>query len=179
MAIKDFSFVKWPPRLRGDPATRNRNVYCHFHRDHGHSTENCRNLCDEIEELIRRGYLKTLYNEKKETMQIGQQISRRTREGMPLSLVIGRTSSRHGYTSAAGRTSVRELESEEQNPLERLRLEDPIHFTEDDARGIQYPHNDALVIKLRLNDFKVKRILVDSGSLTDILIKDTFDKLQL
>ncbi|XP_010251356.1 PREDICTED: uncharacterized protein LOC104593299 [Nelumbo nucifera] len=58
LAIKDSFFVKWPPKLRGDLATRNRNVYYHFHRDHGHSTENCRNLRDEIEELIRHGYLK-------------------------------------------------------------------------------------------------------------------------
>ncbi|XP_010268942.1 PREDICTED: uncharacterized protein LOC104605752 [Nelumbo nucifera] len=58
MAIKDSSTVRWPPRLRGDPSTRNPNVYCHFHRNHGHNMENCRNLCDEIEELFRRGYLK-------------------------------------------------------------------------------------------------------------------------
>ncbi|XP_010241745.1 PREDICTED: uncharacterized protein LOC104586270 [Nelumbo nucifera] len=201
MAIKDSSFIKGPPRLRGDPATRNPNVYCHFHRDHRHKTENCRNLRNGIEELIRRRYLKNfILREERgqtdrqtdrqgdqrrnalETSRQNEQPPRQLPEERPILGVINMITDGSiiaRCTSATGRTSIHELENEEENPPKRPRLEGPIYFTEDDARGIQYPHDDALVVKLRINDFEVKRILVNSGSSANILFKETFDKLQL
>ncbi|XP_010272229.1 PREDICTED: uncharacterized protein LOC104608065 [Nelumbo nucifera] len=159
MAIKDSSFVKWPPKLMGDPATRNQNVYYHFHRDYGHSTENCRILYDEIEELIRHGYLKN-FVQREERSQADRQAdqqgdqrrnapesSNRQNEQPPRQLLEERPvrgkinmitggSIIAGCTSAAGQTLVRELGNEEENPPKRPRLEDPIYFMEDDARGI-------------------------------------------
>lgn len=37
--------------------TRSSNEYCHFHRQAGHSTNNCTTLKSEIERLIGLGYL--------------------------------------------------------------------------------------------------------------------------
>ena len=42
--IKNEPFFKWPNKMAGDPMSRNQNLYCHYHQDHGHTTENCRNL---------------------------------------------------------------------------------------------------------------------------------------
>ncbi|XP_010275701.1 PREDICTED: uncharacterized protein LOC104610664 [Nelumbo nucifera] len=198
MAIKDASYVKLPPRMRGDPNTRNRNVYYHFHRDHCHSTKNCKNLRDEIEELIRHGYLKNfvLSDNKNQTGRQGEQggdapesnnrkneqPQRQLPEERPVRGVIHMITGGSivvGCTSTAVKTSACEIEREEQNPPKKPRLEEPIFFTEDDARGIQYPHDDALFIKIRINDFEVKCVLVDSGSSANILFKDAFDKLQL
>ncbi|XP_010268095.1 PREDICTED: uncharacterized protein LOC104605154 [Nelumbo nucifera] len=192
MAIKDSSIVRWPPKLRGDPTTRNPNVYCHFHQDHGHNTENCRNLCDKIEELILRAYLKKyiLHEEKgqgdrkKDVPESSKQNEQPPRPLLEERLIRGvinmitRGSIVAGCTTATGKPSVRELENEAENPPKRPQIKEPIYFTEDNARGIQYPHDDTLVIKMIINDFEVKQILVDSGSLTDILFKGTFDKLQ-
>ena len=44
--------------MRGDLNKRNRNKYCRFHRDHGHDTDECFDLKQQIENLIRQGKLK-------------------------------------------------------------------------------------------------------------------------
>ncbi|GFY87157.1 hypothetical protein Acr_05g0007960 [Actinidia rufa] len=56
--IKHEEFVKWPRKIKTDPQKRNRNKYCEFHRDHGHNTEDCFQLKEQIADLIKRGYLR-------------------------------------------------------------------------------------------------------------------------
>ena len=53
-------FFKWPNKMAGDPINRNQNLYCHYHQDHGHTTEDCRKLWDHLEQLVREGRLKHL-----------------------------------------------------------------------------------------------------------------------
>ncbi|XP_071923109.1 uncharacterized protein [Coffea arabica] len=47
-----------PPKMFGSKDKRNSNLYCLYHRDIGHETENCNDLKKEIENLIRQGHLK-------------------------------------------------------------------------------------------------------------------------
>ncbi|XP_021867331.2 uncharacterized protein [Spinacia oleracea] len=46
----------WRKPLPMDAPGNNKN-FCAFHNDHGHYTEHCKELKDNIEELVRRGYL--------------------------------------------------------------------------------------------------------------------------
>ena len=57
MQIKDKRYLKWPRPLHLSPHVRDKNKYCRFHKDHGHYTEDCRDLKEQIEELIRKGKL--------------------------------------------------------------------------------------------------------------------------
>ncbi|KAL0312816.1 UNVERIFIED_CONTAM: hypothetical protein Sradi_5680900 [Sesamum radiatum] len=50
--------VQWPLQMRKNPKRMKSDKYCLFHKDRGHSREECLHLKDEIEKLIRRGYLK-------------------------------------------------------------------------------------------------------------------------
>ena len=52
LQIKDEHYLKWPRPLHSSPHIRDKNKYCRFHKDHGHYTENCRDLKEQIEELI-------------------------------------------------------------------------------------------------------------------------------
>ena len=50
--VRNEPFFKWPNKMAGDPVNRNQNLYCHYHQDHGHTTEDCRNLWDHLEQLV-------------------------------------------------------------------------------------------------------------------------------
>ncbi|XP_023900819.1 uncharacterized protein LOC112012667 [Quercus suber] len=53
--IKDEHYLKWPRPLHSSPNVRDKNKYCQFHKDHGHYTEDCQDLKEQIEELIQKG----------------------------------------------------------------------------------------------------------------------------
>ena len=42
--VRNEPFFKWPNKMAGDLVNRNQNLYCYYHQDHGHTTEDCRNL---------------------------------------------------------------------------------------------------------------------------------------
>ena len=58
--VRNEPFFKWPNKMAGDPMNHNQNLYCHYHQDHGHTTEECRNLWDHLEQLVRERRLKHL-----------------------------------------------------------------------------------------------------------------------
>ncbi|XP_023881729.2 uncharacterized protein LOC111994103 [Quercus suber] len=55
--IKNEPFFRWPNRMAGDPEKCNQNLYCQYHQDHGHTTEDCRNLWDHLDQLVQEGKL--------------------------------------------------------------------------------------------------------------------------
>ncbi|XP_050240998.1 uncharacterized protein LOC126689875 [Quercus robur] len=56
--IKIEPYFRSPNKMGGDPSRRNQNLYCTYHRDKGHITEQCRVLKDHLEQLVKAGYLK-------------------------------------------------------------------------------------------------------------------------
>ena len=60
------------------------------------------------------------------------------------------------------------------------RRESPIiGFSEDDARCLHHPHNDALVVSIRVGDYNVHRMLVDNDSSADILYYPAFQQIRI
>nr|XP_023900975.1 uncharacterized protein LOC112012832 [Quercus suber] len=57
MQIKDELGLKWPKPLSTSSRKRDPKKYCRFHKDHGHYTDECRDLKEQIKELIQRGKL--------------------------------------------------------------------------------------------------------------------------
>nr|XP_023894448.1 uncharacterized protein LOC112006408 [Quercus suber] len=57
MEIKGEHYLKWPRPLHSSHNVCDNNKYCQFHKDHGHYIKDCRDLKEQIEELIQRGKL--------------------------------------------------------------------------------------------------------------------------
>ena len=55
--IKNENYLKWPRPLHSSPNICDKKKYYHFHKDHDHYTKNCRDLKEQIDELIRKGKL--------------------------------------------------------------------------------------------------------------------------
>ena len=54
--------------------------------------------------------------------------------------------------------------------LKIARRESPIiGFSEEDARCLHHPYDNALVVSIRIEDYNMHRVLVDNGSSADIL----------
>ncbi|KAK3027176.1 hypothetical protein RJ639_042442 [Escallonia herrerae] len=53
--IKENKALQWPDKLKSQPNKRNKDLWCHFHNNHGHTTDNCESLKRAIEALIKRG----------------------------------------------------------------------------------------------------------------------------
>ena len=54
-----------------------------------------------------------------------------------------------------------------------------MYFSEEDARGVKQPHDDPLVIMVMIEGFNTRRVLVDNGSLADIIYLPTFQQLKV
>ena len=56
----------------------------------------------------------------------------------------------------------------------KARVEIPLvmGFSDEDKIGTIQPHNDALVITLRIGGYDVKRVMVDQGSAVEIMYPD-------
>ncbi|XP_070037016.1 uncharacterized protein [Nicotiana tomentosiformis] len=57
--------------------------------------------------------------------------------------------------------------------------EGTISFNDEDAEGIVQPHNDVLVIFVLINKSRVKRVLIDQGSSTNIIRSRVVEQLGL
>ena len=61
-----------------------------------------------------------------------------------------------------------------------IREDEPaIVFTDEDARWLHHPHDNAIVITLVITNYMTKRVLIDNGSSTDILYYPAFQQMRI
>ena len=61
----------------------------------------------------------------------------------------------------------------------RLEIQPALGFSDEDKIGTIQPHDDALVITLRIEGYDVKKVMVDSDSDVEIMYLDLYKKLNL
>ena len=189
--IRDEPSLKWPKPLQSPPDVRDKRKYCRFHKDHGHYTEDCRDLKEQIEELIQRGKLQQ-YVKKGDSAKYGQKGQQRgfrrdedQTQHHPQTALGEIKTITGGPTSGGSFRSLKKLYQRQVNsvhglpPLTYRRTSQDICFSEEDARGVKQPHDNPLVIMILIEGFNTRRVLVDNGSSADIIYLSAFQQLKL
>uniref|UniRef100_A0A2N9HZU2 Retrotransposon gag domain-containing protein n=1 Tax=Fagus sylvatica TaxID=28930 RepID=A0A2N9HZU2_FAGSY len=171
LQIQDDPSLRWPGKIRSDPNNRPKNLYCRFHRDHGHLTEDCIALKEQVETLIRQGKLQKYVSRPANTRPAKPPAQREQAEhNRPgpvgeIRTIIGGPALR-GTLRASRKAYARQVHNimVVQRPPKNVRLDDQIiSFSEEDARGTHQPHDDALVITVNIAGFTIRRVIVDNG----------------
>nr|CAN82831.1 hypothetical protein VITISV_005335 [Vitis vinifera] len=179
--IQGLSDFRWPRPLGTDPTKRDHSKRCAFHKEHGHTTEECRCLHYLVERFIRAGHLKQHLRS-----EAGGRASQNHNSGAPrappapkavINYINGGPSDEE-FDSKRKRqkllrvASVRErinsirsgLTGGGPRPIDGTIIFPPV----DPTRTLQ-PHRDALILSLEIGDFDVRRILVNPGSSADLV----------
>ncbi|XP_077246078.1 uncharacterized protein LOC143885932 [Tasmannia lanceolata] len=160
---------------------RDPSKYCRFHKDHGHDTDECWQLKEEIEQLTDRGYLKKYIRtdgrkqERREKSPRGRSPPRKsqppparnktpqppsTQQEAPRSQprgVIGTIMGgpAAGGTSSAARKAYARRINAVHTTSKKTRTENEISFSDVDLDNLILPHDDALV-KMMIGDDRLK-----------------------
>ena len=87
-----------------------------------------------------------------------------------------------GISPKAKKTYLREVQNVKisRRPPKVTREDEPaIIFKNEDARWLHHPHDDAIVIILTIANYTTRRVLIDNGSLVDILYYPAFQQMRI
>ncbi|GAV60714.1 LOW QUALITY PROTEIN: hypothetical protein CFOL_v3_04243, partial [Cephalotus follicularis] len=160
--------------------------YCRYHRDHDHDTEECRQLKNLIEDLIRKRHLRKYVDrdapqgrrEQRREEAPRQQDEQQQQPRAVIHTISGRVASGGDHKNARKAYGRQSLAVQQVHHSKRLRSggdEEAISFSEADCEGVSLPHDDPVVVTLLVELFTMKRILIDSSSSVDILHGSTPD----
>jgi len=188
--------------------------YCRYHRNHGHTTAECKALQDKIEELLCAGHFRRFIRRDDHSSSSRSRHPRRpdhrrqpndahhnshptqpnnqqpepartdiTLVDPPLRGTINTISGGFpsgGSTLSAKKRHLRHIQSINHITHSHHRRRMPlIVFTDDDFHGLDHQQDDPMVITVEIENYAVKKVLVDQGSSVDILYWATYQRLQL
>ena len=182
--IKNEPFFKRLNKMVGNPEKQNRNIYCQYHQDHGYTIEDCRSLWDHLDQLVREGKLKQLLHH---SSGLGGQANSGSQKDIPsrpplgtINVIFaapGRTGSCPSRIMSVARLSSRDTNQDPKRA--RVELSLVIGFSDEDKIRTIQPHDDALMITLRIGGYDVKRVMVDQSSAVEIMYPDLYKGMNL
>ena len=163
---------------------RNQSLYCQYHQDHGHTTEDCRNLLNHLDQLVREGKLKQLlHHSNSRGSQTGSEFRGDASSRLPLGTinVIFVAPGRTGSCPSRVMSVYHYLVEESSSMPKRVKIGIPLvlGFSDEDKLGTIQPYDDALVVTLRIGGYDVKRVMIDQGSGAEIMYPDLYKGLNL
>ncbi|KAL0315536.1 UNVERIFIED_CONTAM: hypothetical protein Sradi_5431800 [Sesamum radiatum] len=152
---------QWPRKMKDNPKRIKSKKYYRFHRDRGHTTEECHHLMNEIEKLIQRGYLKEYINQgpSRQPQDLTSAQTRNT-DNLPTVGVIAVISGGPvgGDSANARKALVRATRDNHwQASIQVYNVnsekQEEISFNSQDMDPMRNQNNDALVISATLANF--------------------------
>ncbi|XP_047155556.1 uncharacterized protein LOC124826699, partial [Vigna umbellata] len=191
---------------KATPKNANGSKVCRFHMNHGHDTKECNMVKDELERLIRVGYLQNYVKERashnttnpnrKESSPDGLERSpprdgrrryrshSRPRHSERERSIRGRIDTISGgfagggLSTSARKRHLRHLKSVHMVDRRTRSIPD-ITFTAEDFHAPDPDHDDPMVFTTEIARYDVSNVLIDQGSSVNILYWTTFRKMDL
>ena len=182
--VRNEPFFKWLNKMAGDLVNCNQNLYCHYHQDHGHTTEDCRNLWDHLEQLVREGKLKhLLHHSSGRGSQMNSAFHGNAAPRPPFGTinVIFAAPRRTGSCPSRIMAVSCCLDEDSSSMPKRVKMNVPLvlSFSDANKQGTIQPHDDTLVVILRIGGYDVKRVMIDQSSAAEIMYPDLYKGLGL
>ncbi|KAK3001122.1 hypothetical protein RJ639_022192 [Escallonia herrerae] len=157
--IKDNKALQWPDKMRYRPNKRNKELWCHYHNDHGHTTDN--------------------YGQQQTPPEVDEREDQEEHAGIINTISGGLVAG--GSSGKSRKAYAREVCITSQNPSKKQKTASvpAISFSDEDLKDVKTPHDDQLVVTIKARNFEVKRVLVDNGSSAKILFYDAFKKMNI
>ncbi|XP_060190695.1 uncharacterized protein LOC132619954 [Lycium barbarum] len=130
--------------LRIDPSQRDPNLICEYHGTHGHQTDNCKRLRDEVAQMIKNGHLQELLSERAKNHFKNRETSKRTEPEKPqhvINMIIGGAEVPQGLMLKKTKFSITQQKRTREYVPDGI-----ISFSNEDAEGLIQPHKDALIL---------------------------------
>ncbi|XP_060202528.1 uncharacterized protein LOC132630959 [Lycium barbarum] len=152
-------------------------MICEYHETHGHRTEDCRQLREDVARLLKNGHLREFLSEQAKSHYKGRENHKNAEPEEPqhvINRIIGETDTPRGPVMKRTKVSiVRAKRTRDYSPKVS------ISFNDEDTEGIILPHNDALKemdLGSEEDDFNVSRsfVLPDDSDAT----KSTVEELE-
>ncbi|XP_059315092.1 uncharacterized protein LOC132065626 [Lycium ferocissimum] len=140
---------------------------CEYHGTHGHRTEDCHQLREEVARLLKNDHLHELLSDRAKGHYKGRENNKQVEPVEPqhvINMIIKGTEMPRGPMMKRTKVStVREKRTRD------YVAEGSISFNDEDAKGIIQPYNDALVISILTFKSQVKHFLIDPSSSANII----------
>jgi len=182
MEIKGSPMLRRPTPIGTPINLQNRNKYCEYHEDCNHTTSECRELKKALHEMADRGQLNRFVQHGSRPNPNKSEASRKKQRDTDQDTEVIATISggfnvkelSAGYRKAQVRQLSQAMAARGLRPLTGPTRT----FGPEDLRPLQAPHDDPLVVQLKIAAAMVRRVLIDTGSSVDIITLECFRKLQ-